>query len=259
MENVTQQSFQEFYRKWKDEQKQQLDLLVVASKTDSSSSLSVLVSTVVAHYENYYTAKSNCAKTDVVLVLSPPWITSLEDAFVWVGGWRPTTAFHLLYSKSGIQFEAKFSAVVNAAATATLDLGDLSSDQLRLIDQLQRSTVTEERRINEKVAKQQEKVADAEMVELSHDVSELSRVEGEDTTTFDIGRIESALNSKEEGFQKILQSADDLRLGTLKAVVDILSPIQAVHFLIAAGELMLRLHEWGGEKEEREADNQVVA
>lgn len=259
MENVTQQSFQEFYREWKDVQKQQLELLDVASKTDSSSSLSVLVAIVVAHYENYYTAKSKCAKTDVLLLLSPPWITSLEDAFIWVGGWRPTTAFHLLYSKSGIQFEAKFSAVGYGGGAATLDLGDLSSDQLRLIDQLQRSTVREERRINEKVAKQQERVADAEMVELSHGVSESSRVEGEGTTTFDTGRIETTLNLKEEGFEKILQSADDLRLGTLKAVVDILSPIQAVHFLIAAGELQLRLHEWGREKEEREASNQVIA
>ncbi|KAL7255255.1 hypothetical protein ACSBR1_009418 [Camellia fascicularis] len=34
-------------------------------------------------------------------------------------------------------------------------------------------------------------------------------------------------------------------LRTLKEVVDILSAIQAVHFLITAAELHLRLHEWG--------------
>ncbi|KAH6785770.1 hypothetical protein C2S53_014626 [Perilla frutescens var. hirtella] len=263
MGNETQDNFEEFYREWRDEQKQQLDNLVFASnnsqppQTDSSS-LSVLVAGVVAHYERYYKTKSKCAKADVLLLLSPPWTTSLEDAFIWVGGWRPTTAFHLLYSKSGLQFVAKFEAVESGAAASPIDLGDLSSEQVHLIDTLQRRTIVEERKISEKLAKQQERVADAEMVELSHDVNELSRVEGDDTS-FVTGRIKSTLKLKEEGFHKILQSADDLRLGTIKAVVDILTPMQAVHFLIAAAELQLSLRDWGREKEEREASSQAVA
>ncbi|XP_057795025.1 protein DELAY OF GERMINATION 1-like [Salvia miltiorrhiza] len=128
---------------------------------------------------------------------------------------------------------------------------DLTAEQLGLIDKLQRSTVAEEWRISKKVAKQQESVADAEMVELS----QANRAEDDGEGI--IGRrIKSAIRVKEEGFQKVLQSADDLRLGTLKAVVGILSPIQAVHFLIAAGELHLSLHEWGRDKDERDTMQQ---
>ncbi|XP_057809627.1 protein DELAY OF GERMINATION 1-like [Salvia miltiorrhiza] len=248
-----QENFQEFYTKWIGEQRQELGRLLLASKSSHSqtdSPLPLLVSRCVAHYEKYYKTKSKCAKTDALLLLSPPWISQLEDAFIWVGGWRPTAAFHLLYSKSGLQLEAKFSGV-GAFGVGPLDLSDLTAEQLGLIDKLQRSTVAEERRISEKVAKQQESVADAEMVELS----QTSRAEDDGEGI--IGRrIKSAIRVKEEGFQKVLQSADDLRLGTLKAVVGILSPIQAVHFLIAAGELHLSLHEWGRDKDERDTMQQ---
>ncbi|KAK6115587.1 hypothetical protein DH2020_007856 [Rehmannia glutinosa] len=219
-------NFQEFFISWKDEQNHYLHDLITASRASppvplTDPSLCGLVDRAVGHYEEYYKTKTKWAKKDVLLLLSPPWNTPLEDAFLWVGGWRPTTAFHLLYSKSGLQFEA--------------NLSDL-----------------EERKITEKVAKHQERVADMEMVELSHDLSESTRIEGESD---EAGRVDSILKPKEEGFQMILQSADDLRMRTIKAVVNILSPIQAVHFLIAAAELQLRLHDWGKEKEEKQANN----
>ncbi|XP_047982917.1 protein DELAY OF GERMINATION 1-like [Salvia hispanica] len=237
------ENFQEFYTKWIGEQRQQIGILLLASKSPSSSSssssppLSVLVTRTLAHYEEYYATKSKCAKTDVFLLLSPPWTSRLEHAFIWIGGWRPTAAFHLLYSKSGLQLEARLSSGAQAEAAG---LGNLSARQLGLIDELQRSTVREERRITEKEAKQQETVADAEMVELS----------GADVVEEE--RVGLALKGKEEGFEKVLRSADRLRMETLKAVVGILSPMQAVHFLIAAGELHLSLHEWGREKDERD-------
>ncbi|KAL1561234.1 protein DELAY OF GERMINATION 1-like [Salvia divinorum] len=236
------ENFQEFYTKWIGEQRQQVGHLLLASKSPqiatSSPSLSVLVTRTLAQYEEYYATKSKCAKTDVLLLLSPPWTSRLEHAFIWIGGWRPTAAFHLLYSKSGLHLEARLSG----AEAEDLGLGDLSAHQLGLIDELQRSTVKEERRITEKEAKQQETVADAEMVELSHVAEEVEEEE----------RVRSALRGKEEGFEKVLRSADRLRLETLKGVVGILSPMQAVHFLIAAAELHLSLHEWGREKDERD-------
>ncbi|KAG6422785.1 hypothetical protein SASPL_113166 [Salvia splendens] len=244
------ENFQEFYTKWIGEQRQQIGILLLASKSPqiatSSPPLSVLVTRTLAHYEEYYATKSKCAKTDVFLLLSPPWTSRLEHAFIWIGGWRPSAAFHLLYSKSGLHLEARLSGA-GAAAEAEADddslcLSDLSAHQLGLIDELQRSTVREERRITEKEAKQQETVADEEMVELSgaHVVEEEEE------------RVGLALKGKEEGFDKVLRSADRLRLETLKGVVGILSPMQAVHFLIAAAELHLSLHEWGMEKDERD-------
>lgn len=77
-----------------------------------------------------------------------------------------------------------------------------------LIDELQRITVVDERSVTEKVAKQKERVADSELVELSQCVADLSWAhDGGEFIAFDDGRVESALKSKEEGFQKVLQSA----------------------------------------------------
>jgi len=64
-------------------------------------------------------------------------------------------------------------------------------------------------------------------------------------------RVDSTLAAKEKRLTEIFQKADDLRLGTLKGVLEILTPVQAVHFLIAAAELHSRLHDWGKKKDDR--------
>lgn len=104
------------------------------------------------------------------------------------------------------------------------------------------------------MAKRQETVADSSMVELSNVVSEMLRSGSGRGGNMGAGdemdqRVESTLAPKEEGLEDLLNTADDLRLRTLKGVVDILTPKQAVHFLIAAAELHLRLHEWGKKKD----------
>ncbi|KAL1345400.1 hypothetical protein AAHE18_08G114600 [Arachis hypogaea] len=177
------------------------------------------------------------AKHDVLAMLSPTWRSSLEDAFLWIGGWRPTMAFHLLYSKAGLQFEAKLDELLQGLRTS--DLGDLSATQLAQIDEIQKRTIAEEREITDMMATHQETVADASMVELSHAGGKKEVEE----------RVDSALMPKEEGLEEILQRADGLRLRTLQGIVNILRPKQCIHFLIAAAELHLRLHEWGKKRD----------
>lgn len=122
-------------------------------------------------------------------------------------------------------------------------------------------TVKEERKISEKMAKHQETLADKEMVQLTHELTTLMgegkgiceddhMVEGDDHE-----QIESTLKPKEEGLKKILGRADELRLRTLKEVTHILSPNQALHFLIAAAELHLRLHDWGKQRDDMKLKN----
>ncbi|CAN0891106.1 Protein DOG1-like 3 [Linum grandiflorum] len=184
------------------------------------------------HYEHYYKVKSAWAHHDVKSMLSPSWRSSLEDAFLWIGGWRPSMAFHLLYSKSGLQLETKLHDLIRGLTTA--DLSDISAAQLRRIDELQRATIRDEKVIAEKMAKVQESVADSNMVDLSHMMNDRMN-----------DRVDSALAIKEKKLEEILRVADDLRLETLRAIVDVLTPIQAVHFLIAVAELHLRLRDWG--------------
>ncbi|KAF5763213.1 putative transcription factor TGA like domain-containing protein [Helianthus annuus] len=166
---------------------------------------------------------------------SPSWRSNLEDAFLWIGGWRPTLAIHLLYSKSGIQLDAKLGDLIRGITTG--DLSDLAPKQMEKIDDLHRKTMVE------KLAKVQETAADRSMVELSSAVSEMMRSGGGAGESEE--RVEEVLEVKNGEMEELLHRADDLRLETLKAVIEILTPIQAAYFLIAAAELHLRLHEWG--------------
>lgn len=162
-------------------------------------------------------------------------------------------AFHLLFSKSGLQFEARLRELMDGLKS--YDLGDLSASQLTCLDQLQRRTIREEREITEMMARHQETVADASMVELSHVVSDMirskERGESESSNKELEEKVESTLATKEDGLEEILQNAHDLRMTTLKAIVDVLTPKQGIHFLIAAAELHLRLHDWGKMKDAR--------
>ncbi|XP_021900288.1 protein DOG1-like 3 [Carica papaya] len=259
-------SFSNFFECWLVEQNQYLQELISASKDHESAEpnaslsfasgdvderiLQPLINRIKQHYERYYEAKSWWAKHDVLAMFSPSWRSSLEDAFIWIGGWRPSTAFHLLYSNSGLRMESWLDEFFRGLRMD--DLGSLSATQLEQVDELQRRIIRQERELTEKMAKHQQTVADASMVELSHLVTESMR---NDESTQESSRleerVESTLESKEEGLQQILHKADDLRLRTLKSVLGILSPIQAVQFLIAAAELHLRLHDWGKARDAR--------
>ncbi|KAF5778962.1 putative transcription factor TGA like domain-containing protein [Helianthus annuus] len=245
-------TFHNFFERWLCEQNSYLEELVSAAENHNNNQqhddaiLVPLIHRIVRHYEQYYQFKSNWETRDAISMFTPTWRSKLEDAFLWIGGWRPTLAIHLLYSKSGIQFESKIGDLIRGLTTE--DLGELTPNQIKRIDQLQRKTIDEERVLSEKLAKQQESVADRSMVELSNVVSEMIRNENGGVEDEE-NKVESTLDSKEVGMEELLHRADELRLEMLKAVIEILTPIQAVYFLIAAAELHLRLHEWGKKRE----------
>lgn len=85
------------------------------------------------------------------------------------------------------------------------------------------------------------------MLELAHAVTQMANGGDDDLD----GQIDNAIDKKEAGLVGVLQMADDLRINTLKEVVEILTPMQSVHFLIAAAELHLRVHEWGKKRDEK--------
>ncbi|KAL9233370.1 hypothetical protein vseg_008383 [Gypsophila vaccaria] len=259
------ESFGKFFEMWLGEQNRDLEALVVAVKSKPEStqpelraewirSVEELVDRVMSHYEDYYRVKFESTKQDVVRMLSPTWRSHLEDTFLWVGGWRPSMAFHLLYSVAGFQVEAGLSELTRGFSTG--DLADLSLSQLNQVNELQKRTIMAEKALTETLAAQQETVADASMVELSHLATELTR----DTDTRDdsVGqRVDATLAKKEDKLVDILHEADGLRLRTLKKVVEILSPIQAAHLLIGAAELHLRVHEWGQKRDANVYDTVV--
>ncbi|KNA04568.1 hypothetical protein SOVF_198500 [Spinacia oleracea] len=247
--------FHKFFLDWLLVQERDLQELKTMVKTHSESEdsestqrLKELVDRVMSHYEEFYQARAKSIKENVLLVLTPDWLSKLEDAFLWIGGWRPTTAVHLLYSKAGLQLEARLMEVLNGVNPD--DLGNLSVSQLVRVNQVQMQTIAEERKLTEELASHQETLADDSMVELSEKYADLLS-EAVDTESDSVQqRVHTTLVPKEHGLEDILRKSDDLRLRTLKNVVDILSPIQALHFLIADTQLHLRVHEWGMLKDE---------
>lgn len=256
--NFDADSFHKFFECWLTEQNQYLNQLVEGAKLDdhlTNERLQALIDKVVEHYEYYYKAKAKWAKKDVLSIFSPSWLSSLEEAFLWIGGWRPSMAFHLLYSKCSLQFEARLNEQIQGLKMC--DLGDLSASQLAELDDMQRKTIKEEREITDIMAEHQETVADAPMVDLSHVVSEMVRADETMDQNKELeDKIESTLEPKVDGLEKILEKADDLRMRTLQGIVDILTPQQATHFLIAAAELHLSLHDWGKKKDAAKKPNQ---
>ncbi|XP_021772623.1 protein DOG1-like 1 [Chenopodium quinoa] len=238
------------------EQQRDLEELKLAAKaytesTQSSAELTQnlqgLVSIVICHYENYYRVKSELAKQNIFCMITPAWRSLLEHAFLWIGGCRPSTTFHLLYTIAGLHVKSGLSKLLDGSSK-TCDLGWLSPSQLTRVDELQMNTIKEERELSEKLASFQETMADSSMVELSREATE-SKARDRVGTVSIKKRVELTLGHKEDKLKEIFRKANDLRMKTLKKVVEVLSPIQAVDFLIAAAELHLRVREWGKDKD----------
>lgn len=69
------------------------------------------------------------------------------------------------------------------------------------------------------------------------------------------GRVDRALNDHALGLAGILEEADKLRLDTLKELMDILTPLQGVDFLVATKKLHLSIHEWGKRRDRQHGKN----
>ncbi|CAB4307724.1 unnamed protein product [Prunus armeniaca] len=215
-------SFTSFYETWFEQLHHLVHQLSTCPRPpttpDHHHHLLHVVQKVMSHYDEYYRVKARATERDALAVFVAPWATTLERSLHWIAGWRPTTAFHLVYSESSIHFEAHIVDILRGFCTG--DLGDLSPSQFRRVSELQCETVKEENAISEELSEWQE------------GASELMGA----CTNLDMkmGRLVS-----------VLKKADDLRLRTVRKVVELLTPQQAVEFLIAAAELQFGVRGWG--------------
>lgn len=240
------ETFSKFFQSWVGEQERYLQQLLEVARDEAlqeEGRVRDLVARVLSHYEHYYHVKGRSARQNVFAMFSPSWTSSLENTYLWVGGWRPNMAFHLLYSKFGLQVESRINDFLRGIASAA-DVGGLAPGQLAAFDRLQRDIIEEEQRITEMLAEEQEKLADMSMVALVDEIT-IREAARRDQHGRGDQRVESELRAKSDGLEEVLEAADHLRLKTLRGVVEVLSPSQAVLFLVAAAELHLRIHEWG--------------
>lgn len=144
-------SFQRFYKTWFDQLKEivhQLNQVPRPAMNDQHRELQQqFVQKLISHYSEYYRVKSLAAKNDILSVFSAPWSSSLERSLHWIAGWRPTTAFHLIYTESSILFESHIINILRGLRYG--DLGDLSPDQVARVSELQCEAVQEENSISD--------------------------------------------------------------------------------------------------------------
>ncbi|CAN4102966.1 unnamed protein product [Withania somnifera] len=215
-------SFQCFYQTWFDQLKEivrQLNQAPRPATNDQQRELQQkLVQKVMSHYYEYYKVKSLAAKNDILSVFCAPWSSSLERSLHWIAGWRPTTAFHLIYTESSILFESHIVDILRGLRYG--DLGDISPDQLARVSELQCETVQEENAISDELSGWQDGAS--EVIGLMGD-----------------------MDAKMERLVEILEKADKLRMKTLENLVELLTPQQAVEFLISSAHLQFGIRRWG--------------
>ncbi|KAG7581986.1 Transcription factor TGA like domain [Arabidopsis suecica] len=218
-------SFKKFQESWIDQLRNHMNHLRSAqnhhrnSATGDEERLREAVERVMEHFREYHRAKWATTEKDVIGVMATPWASALERSLHWVGGWRPTTLFHLVYTESSILFESRILDILRGFRTG--DLSDLSPSQFRTVSELQCETVKEENAITEELSEWQDDASDLVLGTSSDPDQRIRRL------------------------AEIVHRTDDLRLRTITRVVELLSPLQQAEFLIAAAELRTGVAGWG--------------
>ncbi|KAF6170432.1 hypothetical protein GIB67_014362 [Kingdonia uniflora] len=212
------ESFESFFEGWRTRQNQYLEQLVFVQENCGQipdRDVQVLVSRVLSHYQQYYSTKSIAAHENVHTLFAPPWFTPFERTFLWIAGFKP-----------GLMFR-----IVNNSVS------DMSQEQSRQLSRLRLEIRAVEKELSDEMARVQEGVVGGQLVELASRTARL--VDGE------ADELGEALEALRAGMEVLLENADFLRMTTARAVVEILTPNQAVRVLAAAAELFRRIRAWG--------------
>lgn len=234
MKNPVAESFTDFYDKWVWKLEEILHQLLEVSKqrtevVKTEQELQVLVSKVTSHLKEYYTIKWASAHEEVLVFFSPAWLSPLENAYLWITGWKPSMVFKLLET---LKKQASGGDFV------------MTEEQVRKIEELRKRTRMEEEKVEREMERQQVAMADRKMVELVKLTTRARNGGGGGGDAV----AEVALKGVLAGLERVMKASDCVRLKTLKGVLDVLSPMQCVDFLAANIAMQLRLRQWGKKK-----------
>ncbi|KAL8045753.1 hypothetical protein ABFS82_08G136800 [Erythranthe guttata] len=228
------------YKEWMKLQEQELSELNQAltltaagcTTTGAADELSHLIDKIMAHFVEYTQIRSCMAQADVSPYFAPTWCTSLERSVLWIGGCRPSSFIRLIYALSGLEIESRLSEFLRGARIG--NLGGLSGDQIFMVDELQGRTIGEERKLSTRMASLQEDLLDHPLASIA--------VKSE-------GNLDAALDDHGRAMAEMLAEADQLRLSSLKELIGILTPRQAVDFMAAGKKLRLCMQDWGKKRD----------
>ncbi|XP_010277052.1 PREDICTED: transcription factor TGA2.3-like [Nelumbo nucifera] len=234
MNSQVQGRFSEFYEKWLHQLETNLqELLSVPRDQSHEAKHRALVIKAVTHYKEYYTAKWAAAHEDILGFFCPPWLTPLENAYIWMTDWRPSVAFRLVHSLRHTHVPGP-------------SLEHMSEEQLKRMVELRTRIRSEEQKVEMEMERQQVGLADRRMVELARLATRVRN--GEVVGELD-GFVDAALKTVLEGLERVMKTADCLRLKALKGVLDVLTPLQCVDFMAATLMLKIQMRRWGEKRE----------
>ncbi|KAJ7530026.1 hypothetical protein O6H91_15G075700 [Diphasiastrum complanatum] len=216
---------------WWESLRMQMRLLRSAlNGTSSGSQLDLELKKLLSDCLNFYIASSEICFDKVICdFISGQHSASLEAAFMWLGGWRPTSALMLVhFVLSGHSQGEQASTPAPEIRTSAL-----SDKQLSNINNLQKHTQQAENELSYQFAIFQMLVADQTMVKAF--VSEAGASKN------DYSEAYKAVESKIENLGELLRQAEKLRLQTLKELFNLLTPVQAARCSTTAFELVFSL------------------
>lgn len=214
MRSQVEEKFCDFLETWVGE----LEELLRAPVPKEEPHLRGSVSKLTSHFKLYYTVKWAHAHQDVLAFFSPPWLTPLETAHSWVTGWKPSMAFRLL------------------------PVPGMSEEQAQKIEKLRVRIKSEEEKVEREMERQQMAMADHHMVRLSR--METLRRNGDGRVQVE-ALVEAAIGTLLAGLERTMKAADCVRLRTLKAILEVLTPLQCLQFLASVSLTQIRLRQWG--------------
>ncbi|KAF8391216.1 hypothetical protein HHK36_023518 [Tetracentron sinense] len=231
-----QDRFHSCFHGWIIQQHTDLEDLLQALSLDANDTekLILVAEKSIKHFQEYAEKRTILVQDDAPSYFSPTWCTSLENSLLWIAGCRPSLSIRLVYALCGSEIEAQLSEFLQGVRRG--NMGDLTAQQLVRVNELQCKTIREEEKLSTRMASLQEGIADQPLALIANE----SRKVGESS-----GDAESVLDPLALDMASILEEADELRLKTLKDLIEILTPLQAVHLLVATKKLHLSVHEWG--------------
>ncbi|KAD3068815.1 hypothetical protein R6Q59_017188 [Mikania micrantha] len=198
----TEEKFSDFHEKWVSQLEEYFKFLVQDSYTHQPD-YETLIAKLTTHHKNYYRVKWAAALDDVCAFFTPVWLTPLENAFLWVTGWKPSAVFRF----------------VDTLRRTGKGLVDLTEEQVKKIEVLRVMIKMEEEKVEREMERQQVGMADRRMVEMVRVASG--------------GGDGDALVAVLSGLVRLMKMGDCVRLKTLKGLLDMMNPKQCVELLAA--------------------------
>ncbi|KAH7433678.1 hypothetical protein KP509_07G080800 [Ceratopteris richardii] len=258
--------FKDFYEQWVTMQHVTMDELQRALQDNviQGKDLEETVEKARVLYVSYYDAMDKAAKEDVLQVISPSWRSSLERAFMWLGDWRPSSAYQLVYGLAGQKVEQEIAQLLSGVEAPSLD--SLTASQLASINSQQLETLEEEERLRCQIAALQGRLADRPMVSLAEIIKDATGgiecytvdkprtvLSGEDRASglnddrrnerisTAEGLIKMEMYERLQRLQELLLAAVSLRRRTLDGLLHTLTSLQSAQFLLASFQLQSAL------------------